>query len=125
MSSTAVPARIDPEPKFGSTLDGYTQQEAHMSAATAESEVETPTILVDPTMAENRKAAVNSGPSFSEIDELPPLKEVYVAPPPPPSSSLSPDGTMLAQRTWTSIASDDTVGACGMQCMGVRLTPWP
>ena len=42
-----------------------------------------PKIAVDPLMAEGPSAA---GPStsFSEISELPPLKEVYVAPPPPP-----------------------------------------
>src|SRR5260370_7495120 len=41
-----------------------------------------PKIAVDPMMAEGgskRSGAV----SFSEMTELPPLKEVYVAPPPP------------------------------------------
>ena len=65
---------------------------ASMSSAVAdEPRVETfepqtapaaPKIAVDPLMAEGPSAA---GPStsFSEISELPPLKEVYVAPPPP------------------------------------------
>ena len=42
-----------------------------------------PKIAVDPLMAEAPSTGVAST-SFSEISELPPLKEVYVAPPPPP-----------------------------------------
>jgi Protein kinase domain/PEGA domain len=61
------------------------------SAATDEPEVETfdpeaasaPRIAVDPLMA-GGGAGGSSGTSFSEISELPPLKEVYVEPPPPP-----------------------------------------
>jgi hypothetical protein len=44
---------------------------------------EAPKIAVDPLMAEG-PAKTGGGTSFSEISELPPLKEVYVAPPPPP-----------------------------------------
>ena len=70
-----------------------TEPSASMSSAVAdEPTVETfepqtapaaPKIAVDPLMAGGPPAA---GPStsFSEISELPPLKEVYVAPPPPP-----------------------------------------
>jgi serine/threonine protein kinase len=54
------------------------------SAALVEPEVEAPKIHVDPMMAENRQAGASATRSFSEIDELPPLKEVYIAPPPPP-----------------------------------------
>jgi len=67
---------------------------ASMSAAVAdEPEVETfepevsedgPKITVDPMMAEGGGGGASSGTSFSEISELPPLKEVYVAPQPPP-----------------------------------------
>jgi eukaryotic-like serine/threonine-protein kinase len=48
-----------------------------------------PKIAVDPLMAEAPSAA---GPStsFSEISELPPLKEIYVAPPPPPTVEEPP-----------------------------------
>jgi eukaryotic-like serine/threonine-protein kinase len=68
------------------------QQSAQMSSAVIdEPEVETyepeagsgPKIAVDPMMAEGAQAAASST-SFSDISELPPLKEVYVAPPPPP-----------------------------------------
>ena len=65
---------------------------AYMSAAVAdEPEVETfepqvaeegPKIAVDPMMSEGG-AKGGGGVSFSEMTELPPLKEVYIAPPPP------------------------------------------
>jgi hypothetical protein len=48
-------------------------------------DTDAPKIAVDPLMAEGGSIA-GGGTSFSEISELPPLKEVYVAPPPPPSS---------------------------------------
>jgi len=55
---------------------------AQMSSAVAdEPTVEAPKINVDPMMAENSGGG-SKGPSFSEMDELPPLKEVYVAPAP-------------------------------------------
>ncbi len=47
-----------------------------------------PKIAIDPLMAEGRPAA-STGVSFSEMTELPPLKEVYIPPPihlPPPVS---------------------------------------
>jgi hypothetical protein len=60
------------------------------SAAIVEPEVEAPKIHVDPMMAEAPKVGGGESRSFSEIDELPPLKEVYVAPPPPPRSADEP-----------------------------------
>jgi serine/threonine protein kinase len=66
------------------------QPSAFMSGATVEPEIETfepqadqPKIAVDPMMAEGGQGG-GAGTSFSEINELPPLKEVYVAPAPPP-----------------------------------------
>ena len=46
-------------------------------------EAETPKIAVDPMMAGGGPSRGNSV-SFSEMTELPPLKEVYIPPPPPP-----------------------------------------
>jgi serine/threonine protein kinase len=60
-----------------------------MSAATLDEpaveapEAELPRIAVDPMMAEGGPAR-SGGISFSEMTELPPLKEVYIPPPPPP-----------------------------------------
>ena len=51
-------------------------------------------------MAESQQAGASPSRSFSEINELPPLKEVYIPPPPPPAFDHSinqahaPGGTM-------------------------------
>lgn len=66
------------------------QAESYMSAAvndqpdveTFEPSASSPGIAVDPLMAES--APTSGGTSFSEIAELPPLKEVYIAPEPAP-----------------------------------------
>ena len=58
------------------------QERASAVADTAESASTSPAFYADPAMAEGNKDA--RGPSFSEISELPPLKEVYAPPPPPP-----------------------------------------
>jgi PEGA domain-containing protein len=84
--------KLDPSKQFVSTcvkasVDALTEPSAKMSAATVEPELEEPQIAVDPMMAEPAKGAGAAQRSFSEIDELPPLKEVYVAPPPPPPST--------------------------------------
>jgi eukaryotic-like serine/threonine-protein kinase len=50
--------------------------------AVDEPQTEAPRIAVDPMMAEG-PAANRGGVSFSEMTELPPLKEIYVAPTPP------------------------------------------
>jgi serine/threonine-protein kinase len=52
-----------------------------------------PKIAVDPMMAEG--AGAGKGTSFSEISELPPLKEIYVEPP-PPSPAFEPEQTAAA-----------------------------
>jgi serine/threonine protein kinase len=66
------------------SVDAIANPAANMSAAVVEeSEVEQPKIAVDPMMAEGAGAGTGKGVSFSDLEELPPLKEVYVAPPPP------------------------------------------
>ena len=75
-----------------------TAPSANMSAATSEEpQVQTPKIAIDPMMDESRQGR-SAGRSFSDIDELPPLKEVYVAPvPPPPAQEIpQPDDTVKA-----------------------------
>jgi len=92
LAASAAP-RVDASKQFDSssvkpTIDASEHQSAYMSSAVAdEPKVErfgsdAPRIAFDPMMA-------GDGPkegtgSFSEINELPPLKEVYVAPEPPP-----------------------------------------
>src|SRR5579864_1118085 len=64
---------------------------ANMSAAVAdEPTTQKPKIAVDPLMAEDAGAG-KRGVSFSEMDELPPLKELYVAPPSPKTEAAEPE----------------------------------
>ncbi len=80
---------LDPTSQFvttcvKATVEAAAQEQEKMSAAVAEPEapqVRAPRINVDPMMNENRLAG-GRGVSFSEISELPPLKEVYVEPEP-------------------------------------------
>jgi eukaryotic-like serine/threonine-protein kinase len=75
------------------TIEAAESSSEYMSAAVLdEPEVETfepqveddgPKITVDPMMAEGGPRG-STGTSFSEISELPPLKESYTPPPPPP-----------------------------------------
>jgi serine/threonine-protein kinase len=85
---------LDPSAQFvtsvtKTSVDAFDNPSANMSAATLD-EPQTPRIAVDPMMAENAGAATK-GVSFSEMDELPPLKEVYVPPPAPKSESPEAD----------------------------------
>jgi serine/threonine-protein kinase len=85
---------LDPSAQFvtsvtKASVDAFDNPSANMSAATLD-EPQTPRIAVDPMMAENAGAATK-GVSFSEMDELPPLKEVYVPPPAPKSESSEAD----------------------------------
>lgn len=94
---SATPA-IDASSQFitspgKATIDASEQRSGTMSSAVADApEVETfsadaPKIAVDPLMSESGPHR-GGGTSFSEISELPPLKEVYIAPPPPPPPSV-------------------------------------
>jgi serine/threonine protein kinase len=88
-ASTANTPTLDPSAQFipstvKASVDAITNRNTSMSAAVVD-ESEKPKIAVDPMMAGNSGAA-KTGVSFSEMDELPPLKEIYVAPPPPPKA---------------------------------------
>ncbi len=85
------------------TNDATEHHSTHMSSAVIdEPEVETfatdaPKFAVDPLMSESGPNRGKGG-SFSEIGELPPLKEVYIAPEPPPPASVpaeTPSVTMF------------------------------
>jgi PEGA domain len=96
VSETEFSAPISAE---SPTVEEPETPSAYMSSAVAdEPQVETfepqveedgPKIAVDPMMAEGGSKG-SSGVSFSEMTELPPLKEVYIPPPPPPVSSYQP-----------------------------------
>ena len=63
------------------SAQGTFQERASAVADIAEPAAKSPAFSADPAMAEGNKDA--RGPSFSEISELPPLKELYVPPPSP------------------------------------------
>jgi eukaryotic-like serine/threonine-protein kinase len=73
------------------TIDATTEPAAYMSSSVLDEpavdapEVEAPRIAFDPMMAEDAPSrGGSSSVSFSDMTELPPLKEVYIPPPPPP-----------------------------------------
>src|SRR5580658_65228 len=81
------------------SVESFSTPSATMSsAAIVEPEVEAPKIHVDPMMAEGPRPGATATRSFSEIDELPPLKEVRIAPPPrPPVEEIAePDAVHAA-----------------------------
>lgn len=105
------PAQLEPDPAGYSSHspEHHETPSMHMSSAAVEPEIETfepstaPKIAVDPLMAESAPST-GSGTSFSEISELPPLKEVYIAPEPAPEISVpeppkpSPTAYRASQR---------------------------
>jgi len=85
-------------------IDASAQHKAPISPAVADEslietfEAQAPNVAFDPLMAEGGSRAAST--SFSEIDELPPLKEVYMAPPPPPvQPEISLDPVTLRGRS--------------------------
>jgi serine/threonine protein kinase len=81
-------ARLVEQP---ATTEFSVKPESVLSSAIAEPEPATSPrqIAVDPVMS--APAPASSGRSFSEIDELPPLKEPIFAPPPPPLPVPEPE----------------------------------
>jgi hypothetical protein len=102
----------------GPSIEGSSHTTSYMSAAVAdEPEVETfeaqpeehasRKVAVDPMMAEGGSKG-SAGTSFSEISELPPLKEIYIAPPPPaPSHSESPQADAPPVMVFKDIPRDE------------------
>src|SRR5229473_4570636 len=58
-----------------------------------------PARSVDPAMVEAAKKEESLGPSFSEISELPPLKEIYTPPPPPPPAGPEAEPALAARSS--------------------------
>jgi len=80
----AKPAKAASGPARANGQSAF-QERASAVAETVEPASGTPAFQVDPSMAEEASRAAR-GPSFSEMTELPPLKEVYIAPPPLPAA---------------------------------------
>jgi eukaryotic-like serine/threonine-protein kinase len=102
-SSSTVPgfntssesAASEPAPSFAAAE----QESPYMSAGVAEPPAfEPPKLAVDPMMAEDAPVHQSTSTSFSEISELPPLKEIVIkpeAPPPPPPPMAAPVHTQF------------------------------
>ena len=92
-------AHLDPSSQFvtsvvKASVDALEHPSANLSAgALDELAVEKPRIAIDPMMAENT-GATSKGVSFSEMDELPPLKEIYTPPPAPKAEEPEPEETL-------------------------------
>jgi serine/threonine protein kinase len=70
--------------------DASSRPVAHLSATVAEPEEPALSFRVDPMMDQGNKTAANANVSFSDVDELPPLKEQYLAPPPRADEPVEP-----------------------------------
>ena len=93
VSSTPVKPMIDaasPAPMSSAVVD---------EPAVVASRVQTPKIAVDPMMAEDNAPSRGGSVSFSEMTELPPLKEVYIAPPPPQPPPFEPQASQSRNST--------------------------
>jgi serine/threonine protein kinase len=80
--------RHDPE-TLSADMSSAVVDEPQVESFESHHVAEAPKIAIDPLMAEGG-SNTGGGTSFSEISELPPLKEVYIAPPPPPQPSFEP-----------------------------------
>jgi eukaryotic-like serine/threonine-protein kinase len=93
-------ARLIEEPN-PSPADRQTGSSGQLSTTAFETETETeapaPRIAVDPVMA--GPAQTGSGVSFSDIAELPPLKEITYAPPPPADEAPEPAAVQIYPKT--------------------------
>jgi serine/threonine protein kinase len=92
-ASTSAPKapHLDPSSQFvtpvvRASVDALETQNASMSSAVLD-EPAKPKIAVDPMMAQGA-GATSQGVSFSDLEELPPLKEIYVAPPAPKTDTV-------------------------------------
>jgi serine/threonine protein kinase len=84
-SGSRLIEEIDESPEFEPS---HTVEPVLSAAVEEEPEVHSPKVAVDPMMAGG--AATSSGRSFSDLDELPPLKEPVFTPPPPPEPEEAP-----------------------------------
>jgi eukaryotic-like serine/threonine-protein kinase len=99
MSAVAEPPVESPEPEvetFEPQVETFAPQVAE-NEPSDEPSFDEPRIAVDPMMAEGGQKS-GGGVSFSEMTELPPLKEVYTPPPPPPPPVASQPASSTSTR---------------------------
>jgi serine/threonine-protein kinase len=104
--AAGVNATIDPPEIPSASMSAVAEPPAESpEVETFEPQVETfepqaddsPGLAVDPMMAEGGQKS-GGGVSFSEMTELPPLKEVYIPPPPPPQPLASQPAASTSTR---------------------------
>jgi eukaryotic-like serine/threonine-protein kinase len=88
--STVQPAKAPKAAAPAKASAQTTIQERASAVADVEPATEAPAFRVDPSMAEGAKNAAK-GRSFSEMTDMPPLKESYTPPPPPPPPQGEPE----------------------------------
>ncbi|HYL12059.1 MAG TPA: serine/threonine-protein kinase [Terriglobales bacterium] len=102
--STSKPAPQYSQPHSSSPkspASGITRSQTKISAAAAPPPVTgEPKFRTDPMMAEPGQNATKAV-SFSDLEELPPLKEVYVAPPEPPAPPAPLEEELPATPTFS------------------------
>ncbi len=81
--ASSSPAKVSGQSTF--------QERASAVADVAEPETEKPSFRVDPSMAAEAARESSRGTSFSEMNEMPPLKEIYTPPPPPSAPEAEPE----------------------------------
>jgi serine/threonine protein kinase len=91
--AAGVKPTIDTAPQMSSALAGSPEIETFEAQAD-----NVPKIAVDPMMAEDAPSGTG-GTSFSDVSELPPLKDVYAAPPLPPPPVFQPEPEAPARST--------------------------
>jgi eukaryotic-like serine/threonine-protein kinase len=105
VSSTSVKPAPKPASNAPAEPSAYLSSSVLDEPSVGAPEADAPRIAVDPMMAEAGPSRASSV-SFSEMTELPPLKEEYIPPPPPPvfepkpsqSTSTAYDGEVEAEK---------------------------
>jgi serine/threonine-protein kinase len=89
-SSTAasVPAS-QPTPVPGSPAPGLPVQKMSASALSTAEPPAKPNFAVDPMMEEDNSPTAAARKKFSDLNEMPPLREIYVAQPPPATTAAA------------------------------------
>ena len=98
--SPKPPKEVQASPK--AVAQSSLRERASAVAEAEETKIQSPAHGVDPAMAAAAAKEESRGPSFSEISELPPLKEIYT--PPPPVALLE---TEQVPEQWSSKALPD------------------
>jgi serine/threonine protein kinase len=91
-------------PEAPSYMSSAVAEEPEVAPFEPQVDEDAPKIAVDPMMAEGGSKKSSSSVSFSEMTELPPLKEIYTPPPPP---AATPSQTVQAAAPTATMYQGD------------------